>query len=169
MAETIPIPVIRRATENDLAAMLDIYNDIILHTTAVYDYNPHTMEMRKQWWDTKQQQGFPVFVAEENGQLLGFSSIGPFRAWAAYQYSVENSIYVAAPARGKGIGKLLMPPLIEAAKQMGLHTIIAGIDATNESSLRLHRHFGFEEVAHFRQVGWKFDRWLDLKFLQLMI
>lgn len=168
MAEAIPV-VIRKATENDLAAMLDIYNDIILHTTAVYDYNPHTMDMRKQWWETKQQQGFPIFVAEENGRLLGFSSIGPFRAWAAYQYSVENSIYVDASARGKGIGKLLIPPLIETATQMGLHTIIAGIDATNESSLRLHRHFGFEEVAHFKQVGWKFERWLDLKFLQLII
>lgn len=166
MADSIHV---RKAMETDLAAMLDIYNEIILHTTAVYDYKPHTMEMRKQWWETKQQQGFPVFVAEEDGRLLGFSSIGPFRAWAAYQYSVENSVYVAASARRKGIGKLLIPPLIETARKMGLHTIIAGIDATNESSLRLHRHFGFEEVAHFKQVGWKFDRWLDLKFLQLII
>lgn len=169
MPDVMPIHIIRKATENDLAAMLDIYNEIILHTTAVYEYKPHTMEMRRQWWETKQQQGFPVFVAEEEGRLVGFSSIGPFRAWAAYQYSVENSVYVAAEARGKGIGKLLIPPLIEAAREMGLHTIIAGIDATNESSLRLHRHFGFEEVAHFKQVGWKFDRWLDLKFLQLII
>lgn len=113
MADSVNV---RKATENDLAAMLDIYNEIILHTTAVYDYKPHTMEMRKQWWDAKQQQGFPVFVAEEDGRLIGFSSIGPFRAWAAYQYSVENSVYVAAEARGKGIGKLLIPPLIEAAK-----------------------------------------------------
>lgn len=169
MPDIMPIHIIRKATENDLVAMLDIYNEIILHTTAVYDYKPHTMEMRRQWWETKQQQGFPVFVAEEEGRLVGFSSIGPFRAWAAYQYSVENSVYVAAEARGKGIGKLLIPPLIEAAREMGLHTIIAGIDATNESSLQLHRHFGFEEVAHFKQVGWKFDRWLDLKFLQLII
>ncbi len=169
MPDIMPIHIIRKATEDDLAAMLDIYNDIILHTTAVYDYKPHTMEMRRQWWETKQQQGFPVFVVEEEGRLVGFSSIGPFRAWAAYQYSVENSVYVAASERGKGIGKLLIPPLIEAAKEMKLHTIIAGIDATNESSLRLHRHFGFEEVAHFKQVGWKFDRWLDLKFLQLII
>lgn len=161
--------MIRDAGENDLPALLSIYNDIILHTTAVYDYEPHTLEMRKQWFETKKQQGFPVFVAEEKGRILGFSSIGPFRAWAAYKYSAENSVYVAAEARGKGIGKLLIPPLIAAAKNLQLHTIIAGVDAANESSLRLHRSFGFEEVAHFKQVGWKFERWLDLKFLQLIL
>jgi phosphinothricin acetyltransferase len=159
----------REAVENDLSQLLFIYNDIILHTTAVYDYEPHTLEMRKQWFETKKQQGFPVFVAEEDGKILGFSSIGPFRAWAAYKYSVENSVYVAAEARGKGIGKLLLPPLIDATKKLQLHTIIASIDATNEASLRLHKSFGFEEVAHFKEVGWKFERWLDLKFLQLMV
>jgi L-amino acid N-acyltransferase len=160
---------IRHATENDLPQVLDIYNDVILHTTAVYDYEPHTLEMRRQWFATKQEQGFPVFVAEEKGKILGLSSIGLFRAWAAYKFSVENSVYVAADSRSKGVGKLLIPPLIEAAKQLQLHTIIAGIDAGNEASIQLHRHFGFEEVAHFKQVGWKFGRWLDLKFLQLMI
>ena len=134
---------IRETEENDLPELLSIYNDIILHTTAVYDYEPHTLEMRRQWFATKQQQGFPVFVAEDGKKILGFSSIGPFRAWAAYQYSVENSVYVAEEARGKGIGKLLLPPLIEAAKKMQLHTIIASIDATNEPSLRLHKSFGF--------------------------
>lgn len=160
---------IRDAVEDDLPELLAIYNDIILHTTAVYDYEPHTLEMRRQWFVTKRQQGFPVFVAEEKERILGFSSIGPFRAWAAYQYSVENSVYVAASARGRGVGKLLIPPLIGAAKKLQLHTIIAGIDATNEASIGLHLSFGFEEVAHFKEVGWKFGRWLDLKFLQLMI
>lgn len=160
---------IRDAVEDDLPELLAIYNDIILHTTAVYDYEPHTLEMRRQWFVTKRQQGFPVFVAEEKERILGFSSIGPFRAWAAYQYSVENSVYVAASARGRGVGKLLIPPLIGAAKKLQLHTIIAGSDATNEASIGLHLSFGFEEVAHFKEVGWKFGRWLDLKFLQLMI
>lgn len=160
---------IRLAVETDIAQMLVIYNDIILHTTAVYDYEPHTPEMRQAWFKTKQEQGNPVFVAEEEGRILGFSSIGPFRAWAAYKYSVENSVYVAASERGRGIGKLLMPPLIEAAKKMKLHTIIASIDATNEASIKLHEGFGFKEVAHFKEVGWKFERWLDLKFLQLIL
>jgi len=161
--------IVREALIEDLPQLLDIYNDIILHTTAVYDYEPHTLEMRKQWFETKQQTGFPVFVAEDNGEIVGFSSIGPFRAWAAYKFSVENSIYVKDGIRGKGIGKILLPPIIDASKQLGMHTIIAGIDASNESSLHLHKSFGFEEVAHFKQVGYKFNRWLDLKFLQLIL
>ena len=160
---------IRTAKEDDLLRLLEIYNDIIINTTAVYDYEPHTIEMRKQWWEAKKAQGFPVFVAEEDGRIVGFSSIGPFRAWAAYKYSVENSVYVASDARGKGIGKLLIPPLLDVSKSLGMHTVIAGIDATNEASIKLHKRFGFEEVAHFKQVGWKFERWLDLKFLQVMI
>ena len=161
--------IIREALETDLPELLSIYNDIILHTTAVYDYEPHTLAMRKQWFDTKKQQGFPVFVAIAEEKIVGFSSIGPFRAWAAYQYSVENSIYVAAGQRGKGIGKLLLEPLIKAAAELDLHTIIAGIDATNEVSIKLHRSLGFKEVANFKQVGYKFGRWLDLTFMQLLL
>jgi len=160
---------IRTANEDDVEQLLTIYNDIILNTTAVYQYQPHSLQMRKEWFETKQQQGFPVFVAEDNGSILGFSTLGTFRNWQAYKYSVENSIYVASASRGKGVGKLLMPPLIEAAVKRDMHTIIAGIDATNEASLRLHRKFGFKEVAHFKEVGYKFNRWLDLKFLQLIL
>ena len=160
---------VRHATENDLPQILDIYNDIIKTTTAVYYYEPHTLEMRKAWFDERKQLGFPIFVAEEDGAVLGMSTIGPFRVPTAYKYSVENTVHVAAHARGRGIGKLLLAPLIEAAKELGMHTIIAGIDASNEVSLHLHKSFGFEEVAHFKQVGFKFERWLDLKFLQLMI
>ena len=160
---------VRNATESDLPQILAIYNDVIINTTAVYDYEPHTLEMRRQWFASKQEQGFPVFVATENEKVVGLSSLGPFRAWAAYKFSTENSVYVATDCRGKGIGKLLIPPLIQAAKQLNLHTIIAGIDATNKASLKLHEHFGFKEVAHFKEVGFKFNRWLDLKFLQLII
>lgn len=160
---------IRTMKETDLPEVLDIYNDIILHTTAVYEYMPHTMEMRRQWYETKMRDHYPVFVAEEDGVLAGFSSFGPFRAWAAYQYSVENSVYVAAERRGNGIGRMLVPPLIQAARERGMHVMIAGIDASNEASQRLHRSFGFKEVAHFEQVGHKFGRWLDLKFLQLIL
>lgn len=160
---------IRTALEQDLEAMLEIYNDVILNTTAVYDYEPHTLEMRRQWFRIKEAQGFPVFVAVENGTVVGFSSIGPFRAWAAYKYSVENSVYVAADQRGKGIGKLLIAPLIAAAKELNMHTIIAGIDATNEASIMLHRKLGFKEVAQFKEVGYKFGRWLDLTFMQLLL
>jgi phosphinothricin acetyltransferase len=160
---------VRHATENDLPQILDIYNDIIKNTTAVYYYEPHTLEMRKAWFDERKQLGFPIFVVEEGDVILGMSTIGPFRVPTAYLYSVENTVHVAAHARGKGMGKLLLAPLIEAAKELGMHTIIAGIDASNEVSLRLHKSFGFEEVAHFKEVGFKFERWLDLKFLQLVL
>ena len=161
--------IIRQATDNDLQEILVIYNDAILNTTDVYDYEPHTLEMRKQWFATKQQQGFPVFVAEENNEVLGFSSIGPFRAWAAYKHSVENSVYVKDGQRGKGIDKLLMQPLIDAAKELKLHTIITGIDADNKLSIEFHKQFGFTEVGYFKEVGWKFERWLDLVFMQLIL
>ena len=160
---------IRNATAADLPTILEIYNEIILHTTAIYQYEIHTLEMREAWFEAKQQAGYPVFVAESEGVVAGFSTIGPFRAWQAYKYTVENSVYVDAARRGQGIGKLLLAPLIRMAKEMDLHAIIAGIDATNSTSIRLHESFGFEEVAHFRQVGYKFGRWLDLKFLELLL
>jgi L-amino acid N-acyltransferase len=160
---------IRNATKNDLPAMLEIYNDIIANTTAVWHYEPHTLEMRKEWFEQRKQQGFPVFVAVENGELLGFSSIGAFRPWPGYSKTVENSVYVASHARGRGVGKLLMQPLIDAAKELGIHAIVAGIDADNEASIALHKQFGFVEVAHFKEVGWKFGKWMDLKFLELIV
>lgn len=160
---------VRLAIESDLPQILEIYNEIIVNTTAVYYYEPHTLEMRKQWFDERVQQGFPVFVAEEDGAILGMSTIGPFRVHAAYQYTVENTIHIAAHARGKGVASLLMPPLIETAKKLNLHAIVAGIDADNVISIALHKKFGFVEVAHFKEVGYKFNRWLDLKFLQLII
>jgi phosphinothricin acetyltransferase len=135
----------------------------------VYDYEPHTIEVREQWFATKQEQGFPIFVAEENNVIVGFSSFGTFRTWAGFKNTVENSVYVANDHRGKGIGKLLLPPLIDAAKDLKIHAMVAGIDATNIVSIKLHEKFGFVEVAHFKEVGYKFDRWLDLVFLELII
>lgn len=161
--------IIRNASESDIPSMLDIYNEIILNTTAIFQYDVHTLEMRAAWFAQKQKENFPVFVAEENNMVVGFSTFGQFRNWQAYKHSVENSVYVKADQRGKGIGKLLLQPLIDAAKERKLHTIIAGIVADNEASIALHKQFGFVEAAHFKEVGYKFDKWLDLKFLQLII
>ncbi|WP_119304287.1 GNAT family N-acetyltransferase [Dongia deserti] len=160
---------VRDANESDLAAMLAIYNDVVLTTTAIYDYQPRSSEQQLAWFRAKRDQDLPVLVAESDGAIAGFASYGPFRPWPAYLYSVENSVYVAADWRGRGIGSLLLPAIIQHAADRGLHTMIAGIDATNEASLRLHRKFGFEPVAQFREVGWKFERWLDLTFLQRML
>jgi len=160
---------IRTAREADLPAMLDIYNHVILHTTAVYHYDAHTMEMRKAWYDSRVEGGFPVFVAEDGGRVVGFSSYGPFRPWPAYKYTMENSVYVADGQRGKGVGRALMEPLIQAARAQDVHVLIAVIDASNEVSKQLHRSFGFEEVGQFREVGYKFGQWLDLSFMQLVL
>ena len=160
---------IRRAEEKDVPGMLAIYNDIILNTTAVWHNEPHSLQMREEWLAVKKEQGFPVFIAELEERIIGFSTFGSFRPWPGYRFTVENSVYVAASNRGSGVGRLLMTPLVEAARAMQMHAIVAGIEASNEASIRLHQNFGFKEVAHFREIGYKFGRWLDLKFLQLLL
>lgn len=159
---------VRLARREDVPSIHEIYNDAIINTTAVYNYEPITLEHQLRWFETKQQQNFPVFVAEDTTGVVGFSSYGSFRAWPAYLHTVENSVYVHPQRRGQGIGKLLIPPLIEAAIAQRMHAIVAGIDATNIASIRLHTYFGFAQVAHFKEVGFKFNRWLDLVFMELL-
>jgi phosphinothricin acetyltransferase len=161
--------IVREATTADLPAILYIYNDAILNTTSVYNYLPHTLEMREDWYHQKQQDGFPVLVAEQDGKVIGFSTYGHFRAWAAYKYSVEVSVYIHPEHRGKGIAKLLYPPLFDRAKEQQLHALMAGIDASNTASIKLHEQFGFKTVGLFKEVGYKFDQWLDLQFMQLIL
>lgn len=161
--------IIRNATEQDLLEILGIYNDAILNTTAVFQYDVHTMEMRKEWFAQKQKDKFPVFVAEDNNMVVGFGTFGPFRNWQGYKYTVEHSIYIKDRFRNLGLGTLLMQKIINTAKEMNMHTIIAGIVADNEASMLFHSRFGFVEVAYFKEVGYKFDKWLDLIFMQLMI
>ncbi|WP_426671777.1 GNAT family N-acetyltransferase [Mucilaginibacter sp. McL0603] len=160
---------IRSAILGDLPGILDIYNHAILHTTSVYSEHPHTYEMRLTWYNDRISSGFPVFVAETDGQIIGFSTFGHFRVWPCYRYTVEHSVYVHIDHRGKGISKLLLQPLIDRAREMKLHAMIAGIDGGNKISYQLHQSFGFVEVAHFKEVGFKFGRWLDLKFMQLIL
>lgn len=161
---------IRPAERRDLQAILDIYNEAVLNTTASYDYEPRTLEHRTAWFEDHQRQEFPIFVAVDSaGQVVGWSALNPFHSRIGYQFTTENSIYIAASHRGQGIGKLLMPPLIEGARKRGLHAIIAAIDASNEASIRLHARFGFEKVAHLKQVGFKFGRWLDVVYMELLV
>jgi len=161
--------IISNATERDLQAMLDVYNEAILNTTAVYQEETHTLSMRRRWFEDKQYASLPVFVAYLNDEFAGFSSYGPFRNWPGYRFTVEHSVYVAAAFRGRGIGKKLVKAVIDHAKQQKKHVIIAGIDAAGEASIGLHLSLGFKEVAYFKEVGYKFGRWLDLKFLELIL
>lgn len=162
-------PIIRQATVTDLQGVLDIYNDAIVNTTAVYQYETHTLTMRLEWFEDKVKKDIPVWVAEVDGYIAGFASYGPFRAWQAYKYTIEHSVYVHPDFRRQGIAKMLLQQLIDDVRQKPIHTIIAGIDANNDGSISLHRQFGFEETAHFKQVGYKFGKWLDLKFFQLIL
>jgi L-amino acid N-acyltransferase len=160
---------ITKATQDHLPAILDIYNDAILLTTAVYQEQTHTLSMRKKWFEEKQEVGLPVFVAFTGDTLVGFSTYGPFRNWPGYRFTVEHSVHVASAFRNQGIGKKLVSAVIDHAKQQKMHVMIAGIDASGQASIGLHLSLGFTEVAHFKEVGFKFGRWLDLKFLQLLL
>jgi L-amino acid N-acyltransferase len=161
---------VRPAIRNDLPAILDIYNEAVLNTTASYDYEPRTMEHRVTWFEAHEQQGLPIFVAVDDvAQILGWSSLSRYHDRKGYQFTVENSVYVAAAHRGRGVGKILLAPLIDSARELGLRAIIAAIDADNEASVRLHARFGFVEVGHFRQVGFKFGRWLDVIYMERLI
>jgi L-amino acid N-acyltransferase len=162
--------VVRPATHADLPAILEIYNDAVLNTTASYDYEPSTLEQRTEWFEEKQAKGYAVFVAEDDaGRVVGWSALGPFRGRYGYRFTVENSVYVAADQRRKGIGRVLMERLIEVAREQGYHAIIAGIDTEGEASIRLHTALGFEEVGRMKEVGYKFDRWLDVVFMELLL
>ncbi len=163
------LPTVRPATRADVPAILGIYNEAVLNTTASYDLEPVSLESRLVWYDEKQANGRPVFVAEVAGGVLGWSTYGEFRAKPGYRYSAEHSVYVAATSRGQGLGHALMRPVIEHARAAGMHVLIGGVDASNAASMGLHFSLGFEQVAHFRQVGRKFDRWLDLAFVQLVL
>ena len=161
---------IRPATHSDLSGILEIYNEAVLNTTATYDYEPRTLEHRSAWLEDHIRTNYPVFVAaEDTGRVVGWSALNRYHDRMGYRFTTENSIYVAADCRGKGIGKLLMRPLIESAGNGGLHAILAGIDASNEPSIRLHASFGFEKVAHFKQVGFKFGRWLDVIYMEKLL
>jgi len=160
---------IRPAIDADLPAILVIYNHAVEYTTAVFEYRAQTIEMRREWFRTKQAASLPVLVATDGDRVLGFASYGPFRAWPAYKYSVELSVYVDLDARRQGIGTALVRAVVEDARARDLHVVMAGITADNEISLRLHQRLGFVEVAHIPQVGYKFGKWLDLKLLQLTL
>lgn len=157
---------IRDADEADLPGLLAIYNDVIATSTAVFRDEPATLNDRRAWWSARREQGYPVVVAVDASGVVGFASLGDFRSWPGYRYTVEHTVHVRGDRRGQGIGRTLMLDLIDRAAALGKHVMIAGVDADNESSLRFHERLGFERVAHFREVGFKFGRWLDLIFLQ---
>jgi L-amino acid N-acyltransferase len=156
--------------EHHADAILDIFNEAIVNSTALYDYKPRTSQSMVGWFDAKRAGGFPVIgIEDSDGTLQAFGSYGTFRAWPAYKYTVEHSVYVHKDHRGRGLGRVVMQELIAAARQNGLHAMMGGIDATNTGSIMLHERLGFKHVGTLPQVGFKFGRWLDLAFYQLLL
>ncbi len=161
---------IREAGPADMEGVTAIYNDAVEHTMAIWNETRVDKANRLAWLAERQRAGYPVLVAvDEAGGVLGYASFGDWRAWDGYRHTVEHSVYVRADQRGSGIGKVLMLALIEKARSIGKHVMVAGIEAGNTASIRLHERLGFESVGYLKQVGTKFGVWLDLAFLQLTL
>ena len=150
-----------------LGAIRGILNHAIVHTTARYDYLPKTQDEMSAWFESKKKAGLPVIgLLDDTGRLAGFGSYGPFRAFAAYKYTVEHSIYVDSDFQGKGFGKQLLERLVVAAERQGFKTMVGVIDAENVSSIELHKKQGFVTCGTIKEAGYKFGRWLDLVICQ---
>ncbi|MDG0874923.1 N-acetyltransferase family protein [Paenibacillus thiaminolyticus] len=158
--------MIREATEQDLPAILEIYNDAIIHSTAVYSYEPQSLEQRTEWFRQKRRDNLPVLVYEAENRVMGFAAFGPFRAWPAYQYTIEHSVYVHNECRHFGIGSQLLREIIRIAADSGYKTLVAGIDESNLGSISLHEKLGFTYAGTIRNAGYKFNQWLNLCFYQ---
>ena len=160
---------IRDAEIGDLKGMMEIYNEVLATSTSIFSDVKRTPQEQSKWFEDRSAQGWPVLVACRGGELLGYASYGPFRTWPGYRHTVENSIYLTPNARGQGIGTVLLEALLQRAQAQRLHAVIAGIDGDNVGSMRLHEKLGFTKVAQLKEVGRKFDRWLDLVFYQRLL
>lgn len=161
--------IIRDATEADLAAIRDIYNDAVEHTTAIWNEVLVDLDNRRAWLEQRRAKGYPVIVAERDGRVVGYASYGDWRAFDGYRHTAEHSVYVDRDCRGAGVGMALMRALIERARAARVRVMIAAIEAGNEASIRLHEKLGFRLVGIHREVGTKFGRWLDLAAMELKL
>ncbi|MBN3751423.1 N-acetyltransferase [Paraburkholderia sp. Tr-20389] len=161
---------IRDAGPEHIEGITAIYNDAVAHTTAIWNDQTVDHANRTAWLADRQKAGYPVLVAvDEQDAVLGYASFGDWRAFDGYRHTVEHSVYVRGDQRGKGLGRSLMQALIGRAQSIGKHVMVAGIEANNAGSIRLHEQLGFEHVGHLKEVGMKFGTWLDLAFMQLKL
>jgi phosphinothricin acetyltransferase len=162
--------IIRDATETDLPALRDIFNDAVLNTTAIWMDNVVDLANRQAWFAARAQQGYPILVAENaDGEVAGYASFGDWRPFDGFCHTVEHSVYIRADQRGKGLGPQLLTALIERAKACDKHVMVAAIESGNAASIGLHQRLGFTITGQMPQVGRKFGRWLDLTFMQLIL
>lgn len=159
-----------RCNPEHAESILAILNDAIVNSTALYDYKPRSMASMAMWFENKAKGDYPVIgLVTASGELMGFGSYGPFRAFPAYKYTVEHSVYVAARFQGRGLGRRLLEEVVAAAKAQNYHTLVGVIDSQNEISINLHESLGFSHAGTIRQSGFKFGRWLDIVFYQLTL
>jgi phosphinothricin acetyltransferase len=159
--------LIRPAVDADLDAILVIHNDAIQHSTALWTDETVERIDREDWLASRTSAGDAVLVAIENDQVAGYAAYAPWRAKFGYRHTVEDSVYIAAPFQGRGIGRSLLVELIEHARGAGHHVMLADIESGNAASIGLHESLGFVEAGRLREIGTKFERWLDLTILQL--
>ncbi len=161
---------LKPCTEKQLPEILAIFNDAILNSTALYEYKIRTLERMNAWYADKIKGNYPVVGAfDNNGALLGFSTYGMFRVQPAYKYTVEHSVYVRSDVRGSGLGKVLLHEIVKKAKEQNFHVLVGVIDASNAVSMKLHENEGFVLTGIMKESGYKFGKWLDAAFYQLIL
>ncbi|MFT3810632.1 MAG: GNAT family N-acetyltransferase [Micropepsaceae bacterium] len=161
--------IIRDATDDDLPAIVAIFNYTVRDTTAVFSSVETDVAARADWAAGRRAKGFPVLVAEAEGQVIGFASYDQFRSFPGYRHTVEHSVYVDPASQRRGAGRALMEALVADARARRLHVMVGGIDADNAGSIALHAALGFTETGRMAEVGVKFGRWLTLVFMQLVL
>jgi phosphinothricin acetyltransferase len=162
--------VIRPGREGDLDRLTAIYNHYVQHTPVTFDIETYTVERRRAWFDQFGQRGrYRLFVAEREGRVVGWADSHPFRAKAAYDTSVESTVYLDASAQRLGLGARLYSALFDALVGKDVRVVMAGITLPNDASIALHRSFGFDSCGVMREVGRKFDRYWDVEWFQRLI
>lgn len=162
-------PVVRDATDADLPGILALHNLAIVETTTKWLSEPSDLAERRAWLATRRAAGDPVLVAEVDGSFAGYANYAQFRPYDGYRHTMENSVYVVDSFQGRGVATALLTELLGRARHAGVHVMVAGIESGNTTSIALHRKFGFDVVAQMPEVGRKFDRWLDLTLMQLIL
>lgn len=159
---------IRLVRADDAAPIGEIYNHYVVHSHATFEERPVAVSDMATRVSTISRD-WPFIVCEKEGELVGYAYAAPWRSRSAYRFSVETSVYLDARSRGRGVGTALYEVLLVDLRARGLHAAMAGISLPNEASERLHRRFGFAKVAHLKEVGYKFDRWIDVAYWQLLL
>lgn len=159
---------IRPARDDDCAAINDIYNHYVHADTCTYQTEPETLADRHTWL-ARHGGLYPVLVAVERNEVVAWGALSPFHPRAAYRFSVEDSVYVRHDCLRRGLGRALLQALLEEARALGHHTVIALISADKTGSVALHEELGFVPVGRVQQAGYKFEQWLDLALLQIML